>query len=151
MSSNQLFNDITGEDNISFEYEGISNFENSFDENIISDKNIIDDENDNYYEDSGYTEDEENNTTGSLPITSYFTPQIEPTKKSSNPNEAQLPLTSTTTPTSTPQQTIEAVFQKQMENVLPLSEKQQNRISYHLVAWIVEEMMPLNCINHDRF
>ncbi|CAG8656766.1 30573_t:CDS:2, partial [Racocetra persica] len=129
MSSNQLFDDITGEDNMSFEYKGISNFENSFDENIISDKNIIDDKNDNYYEDGGYTEDEENNTTGSLPITSYFTPQIGPTKKSSNPNkytrrdkltkikhcdvniynddgtsksEAQPPLTSTTTPTSTP-------------------------------------------------
>ncbi|CAG8846763.1 990_t:CDS:2, partial [Racocetra persica] len=31
-----------------------------------------------------------------------------------------------------------------------LPEKQQNRIAYQLVAWIVEEMMPLNCINHDR-
>ncbi|CAG8627503.1 3972_t:CDS:1, partial [Scutellospora calospora] len=59
--------------------------------------------------------------------------------------------TTTVNPTSVTQPTIETIIQKQIENTLPLPEKQQNRISYRLVAWIVEEMMPLNCINYDRF
>ncbi|CAG8835443.1 13023_t:CDS:2, partial [Racocetra persica] len=186
MFNDQSFNDITGEDNMSFEYEGISNFENNLYENI-SDGNIIDDENVTDDEDSDHTEDEKNKTTRSLPITSYFTPcevrycdvymynddgtskkyttvfmpktsttniaahlctehQIFKTQKW----EVQPPLISTTIPTATNQRTIETVIQKHIENASPLPEKQQNRIAYRLVAWIVEEMMPLNCINHDR-
>ncbi|CAG8603687.1 4222_t:CDS:2, partial [Cetraspora pellucida] len=70
--NNQSFDDVTSEDNMSFEYEGISNFENNLYKNVGSDGNIIDDENvtDN---DDNYTEDKEDNTTKSLPITSYFT------------------------------------------------------------------------------
>ncbi|CAG8563107.1 6498_t:CDS:2 [Ambispora leptoticha] len=201
MFNDQLFDDVTGEDNMSFEYEGISNFEeiSNFENNLY--ENIV----------------------RSLLITSYFTSREGPTKKSSNLNvmqkkktkpgsswvwkytrrdkvtkvkhcdvciyndngtfkkctivfmsrtsttniaahlytehqifkpqkwKAQPPLTSTTIPTATNQRTIEIVIQKHIENASPLPEKQQNRIAYRLVAWIVEKMIPLNCINHDRF
>ncbi|CAG8809262.1 25264_t:CDS:1, partial [Racocetra persica] len=52
---------------------------------------------------------------------------------------------------STTQLTIDTIFQNQAENTTPLSENQQIRISYRLVVWIVESMMPLDCINDDRF
>ncbi|CAG8768294.1 17026_t:CDS:1, partial [Cetraspora pellucida] len=58
---------------------------------------------------------------------------------------------STTISMPTGHQTIEQVLQKHVENALPFTEIQQNCITYRLVAWIVEEMMPLNCINHDWF
>ncbi|CAG8517522.1 6214_t:CDS:2, partial [Cetraspora pellucida] len=65
-------------------------------------------------------------------------------------NEAQ-PSVTPTNPTLTTQPKIEAIIQKQIENTLPLPEKKQSRIIYRLAAWIIEAMMPLDCINHDRF
>ncbi|CAG8699491.1 5845_t:CDS:2, partial [Cetraspora pellucida] len=58
--------------------------------------------------------------------------------------KAQPSVLSTTIPIPTTQQTIETVIQNHMENASPLPEQQQNHITYRLVAWIVEEMMPLN-------
>ncbi|CAG8740352.1 19212_t:CDS:2, partial [Cetraspora pellucida] len=60
--------------------------------------------------------------------------------------------TTTVNPTSVTLLTFETIIQKQIENTLPLSEKQQNRIAYRLVAWIVKEMMPLNfLVEWDMF
>ncbi|CAG8484284.1 13285_t:CDS:2, partial [Racocetra persica] len=38
-----------------------------------------------------------------------------------------------------------------LENTQPFAEKKQIRATYRLVSWLVELMMPLDCINHDRF
>ncbi|CAG8692528.1 13982_t:CDS:2, partial [Cetraspora pellucida] len=38
-----------------------------------------------------------------------------------------------------------------LENIQLFAEKKQIRATYCLVSWLVESMMPLDCINHDRF
>ncbi|CAG8797530.1 19404_t:CDS:2 [Cetraspora pellucida] len=192
--SDQLF-EVNNENNMSFEYEGINNFEHNFDNNHINNENVFRDKNDNYNEGDYHTDDDKGNTVNFLPITSYFSPTspIETSKKKTKTNiihkkESKLsdneegtskwyktvfqPKTSTTNitahlctehrifktqkwnaspittvnPTSVTQPTIEPIIQKQIENTLPLSKKQQSHIAYQLVAWIVEEMMPLNSI-----
>ncbi|CAG8811921.1 15947_t:CDS:1, partial [Racocetra persica] len=49
------------------------------------------------------------------------------------------------------QTTINSLLERRAEITQPLSEEKQIRVTYHLVAWLIEAMMPLDCINHDRF
>ncbi|CAG8534675.1 113_t:CDS:1 [Dentiscutata erythropus] len=71
MSSNQLFEKDADENNISFEYDRIYNFDFNFNKNI-EDRNSFSDKNVNYNEDDDYISEKEKNTVNFLPIISYF-------------------------------------------------------------------------------
>ncbi|CAG8517499.1 8447_t:CDS:2 [Cetraspora pellucida] len=179
--SDQLF-EVNDKNNMSFEYEGINNFEHNFDDNYINNENVFSDENDNYDEGDYHTDNNEGNTVNFLPITSYFFPTpswiwkythrdkltkvkyctIRIDNKDSTSERCKTvfqPKTLTTNiaahlrtehrifktqkwdaspittvnPTSVTQPTIETIIQKQIENTLPLPEKQQSRIAYQLI------------------
>ncbi|CAG8746197.1 5664_t:CDS:1, partial [Dentiscutata erythropus] len=61
MSSNKLFEKDADENNISFEYDRIYNFNSNFNENI-EDRNSFSDKNVNYNEDDNYISEKEKNT-----------------------------------------------------------------------------------------
>ncbi|CAG8622405.1 13194_t:CDS:2 [Racocetra persica] len=131
MDNDQSFDNIIGEVNISFEYEELYNF----DENFLGVSWVW-----------KYTHCDK------ITKIKYCDVCIDNDDGTSKRClEAQLSVLSTTIPTPTTQQTIERVIQNHIENASPLPEQQQNCITYHLVAWIVKEMIPLNCINHDQF
>ncbi|CAG8750623.1 9834_t:CDS:2 [Cetraspora pellucida] len=89
----------------------------------------------------------------SLPITTYFPPREASTKSKkkmkaiNNKGDGTLKHCDTEFKPKTSTSSIAAHLQSNT----PLSENQQIRIAYQLVAWIVEAMMSLNCINNVSF
>lgn len=81
------------------------------------------------------------------PNTSTSTTSISSLSKSISSISSQSELTTA----SVTSLTIDSIFENHASNMQPLPEKKQTRITYCLLAWIVEAMMPLDCINNERF